>query len=161
MPATVSRTGRQRAALAAGPGLVADVLGDPAAVTALLGDLLDQRRSDPGPPARWVVPSIRLGLTSFEVTLLPTFSRDGDDVRLVAVTTPDSDAGARLRMDLRPTPLGSGACRLDASWRLELRVAVPRTAMRLAAPALDRTVTSTVRRIMHRAEAAVLAATRD
>jgi hypothetical protein len=47
---------------------------------------------------------------------------------------------------------------LVTAWRLELDVAVPRTALRLAAPALDRTVTATVRTIMRRTEQAVLAA---
>ena len=138
--------------------MVADVLSDPAAVTALLGDLLDQERSDPGPPARWVVPRIRLGLTSFDTTLVPRFTRDGDTVRIEANATPDSDADARLVMELAPEPLGPGACRLATTWRLELRGPVPRTALRLAGPALDRTVASTVQRILHRTEAAVLRA---
>lgn len=159
MPRTITRSGRQRAALAAAAGLVADVLADPAAVTDLLGDLLDQHRSDPGPPARWVVPRIRLGLGSFDTTLVPTFTRTGDHVRIDAVTTPDSDAAARLAMDLVASPLGSAACHLDTAWHLSLTVPLPRTALRLAAPALDRTVTGTVQRIMHRTEAAVLAAT--
>lgn len=128
-------------------------------MTELLGDLLDQRRSDPGPPARWVVPRIRLGLGSFDTTLVPTFTRTGDHVRIDAVTTPDSDATARLAMDLVASPLGPSACHLDTYWDLTLTVPLPRAALRLAAPALDRTVTSTVQRIMHRTEAAVLAAT--
>lgn len=161
MPRTITRSGRQRTALAAAPGLVADVLSDPAAVTEMLGDLLDQRRSRPGPPATWVIPRIRLGLTTFDTVLVPHFHRTGDDVRIQAVTTPGSQAEARLVLDLSPTPIGPAACHLDTVWRLQLAVPVPRTALRLAAPALDRTVQSTVQRIMRRTEAAVLAAVAD
>lgn len=161
MPRTITRTGRQRAALAAASDLVADVLSDPAAVTELLGDLLDQDRSDPGPPARWVVPRISLGLTSFDTVLVPSFTRTGDDVRIEAVATPDSDAGARLVLDLSAVPQGPGACRLETAWRLELRVSLPRTALRLMGPALDRTVASTVQNIMDQTEAAVLRATAE
>ena len=137
---------------------MADVLSDPAAVTELLGDLLDQERSDPGPPARWVVPRIRLGLASFDTVLVPGFTREGDTVRIDATATPGSDADARLLLVLVAEPLGAGTCRLEATWELELAVPLPRTALRLAGPALDRTVVSTVQRIMHRTEAAVLRA---
>lgn len=161
MPRTITRTGRQRAALAAGSAVVADVLCDPAAVTELLGDLIDQDLSDPGPPARWVVPPIRIGLTSFETTLLPRFVREDDTVRIDAASAPDADAHARLVLDLHPEALGPGACRLQIDWQLELRVRLPRAALRLAGPALDRTVASTVQRILHRTEAAVLRARSD
>lgn len=160
MPRTITRTGRQRASLAAGSAVVADLLADPVAVTALLGDLLDQRRSDAGPPTRWVVPRISLGLTSFENTLVPSFTRDGEAVRIQAVTTSDSDAGAEVLMDMRPEPTGPATCRLHTDWRLVLRIPLPRTALRLAGPALDRTVASTVQTIMHRTEAAALEAGR-
>lgn len=155
MPRTITRTGRQRAALAAGSGVVADVLSDPAAVTELLGDLLDQERSVPD---RWVVPRVRLAVASFDVALKPRFNRDGDTVRIDATSTRDSDATAHLRMQLAPEALGDDACRLTTTWQLELRVGLPRAALRLAGPALDRTIASTVRRIMHRTEAAVLRA---
>lgn len=155
MPRTITRTGRQRTALAAASDLVADVLADPEAVTELLGDLLDQRRSE---PTRWVVPRIRLGLRSFDTTLVPTFTRAGDAVRIDAVSTSGSDVSAQLAMDLVATPLGPSACHLQTDWQLALTVPMPRAALRLAGPALDRTVTSTVQRIMHRTEAAVLAA---
>lgn len=158
MPRTITRTGRQRAALAAGSAVVADVLSDPAAVTELLGDLLDQRRSDPGPPARWVVPRIRLGLASFDTVLVPRFTREADTVRIDATATRDSDAEARLLLVLAPEPMGPQACRLETTWQLEMRVPLPRAALRLAGPALDRTVASTVQRIMHRTEAAILRA---
>lgn len=158
MARTITRSGRQRTALAAAPGLVADVLSDPAAVTEMLGDLLDQQRSDPGPPPVWVIPRIRLGLTSFDTTLVPSFQRTGDEVRIEAVTTPASQARAQLVLHLSPTPIGPAACRLDTTWTLQLGVPIPRTALRLAGPSLDRTVTSTVQRIMRRTEAAVLAA---
>lgn len=161
MPRTITRSGRHRAALAVGPGRAADVLSDPAAVTELLGDLLDQDRSDPGPPARWVVPRIRVGLAGFESTLVPTFARSGDDVEVVrieAVTTADSDVEARLVLEMTASAMGPSACHLDTAWQLVLRVPLPRAALRLAGPALDRTVSSTVQRIMHRTEAAVLAA---
>lgn len=127
-------------------------------MTDLLGDLLDQERSDPGPPARWVVPRIRVGLAAFESTLVPTFVRRGDDISIQAVTTAESDVEARLLMDMAPAPIGPSACHLDTAWQLVLRVPLPRAALRLAGPALDRTVSSTVQRIMHRTEAAVLAA---
>lgn len=161
MPRTVTRTGRQRAALAAGSDLVADVLCDPAAVTALLGDLIDQDLSDPGPPARWVVPPIGIGLTSFETTLLPRFSREDDTVRIDAASAQGSDAAVRLELELHPEPLGPAACRLQIDWQLDLRVRLPLAALRLAGPALDRTVASTVQRILHRTEAAVLRARSD
>ena len=150
------RTGRQRTALAAAPAVVADVLADPAAVTRLLGDLLDQRRSEPGPPTRWVIPRIRLGPSSYDTVLLADFDRQGDVVQVTAVSTPDSDVEAELSMHLEPSGLGPQACRLETTWRLELVVPLPRTALRLAAPALDRTVSATVQRIMRRTEAAVL-----
>ena len=51
--------------------------------------------------------------------------------------------------------------RLQTDWRLALRVPLPRAAMRLAGPAIDRTVASTVQTIMLRTEAAVLASGRD
>lgn len=155
MPRTITRSGRQRTTLAAAPHLVADVLADPTAVTELLGDLLEQQRSD---PTRWVLPRIRLGLRSFGTTLVPTFTRSGDHVRIDAVTTPGSDVEARLAMDLTATPMGDAACQLDTDWHLALAVPLPRAALRVAGPGLDRTVTSTVQRIMHRTETAVLAA---
>lgn len=161
MPRTITRTGRQRAALGAGSRLVADVLSDPVAVTELLGDLIDQRRSVPGPPARWVVPRVSLGLATFDTTLVPTLERTGDVVRIEAVATAESDADVQLVMVLTPEPLGADACRLETMWRLALRVGLPRTALRLAGPALDRTVASTVQRIMRRTEAAVLDARSD
>ena len=136
------------------------MLGDPAADTALLGDLLDPSRSDPGPPPHWVVPPVRLGLATFETTLVPAFERSGDDVRIEAVTTPDSDARARIVMDMATEPLGPSRCRLETLWHLELAVPLPRAALRMAGPALDRTVASTVQRIMRRTEAAVLEARR-
>lgn len=156
MSRTITRSGRQRTALAAASHLVADVLADPTAVTELLGDLLDQQRSD---PSRWVLPRIRLGLRSFATILVPTFARSGDHVRIDAVTTPGSDVEAHLAMDLTATPIDGSACQLETDWRLALAVPLPRAALRLAGPGLDRTVTSTVQRIMHRTEAAVLAAT--
>jgi len=158
VPKTITRSGRQRTALAAAPGLVADVLSDPAAVTEMLGDLLDQQRSQVGPPSTWVIPRIRLGLASFDTILVPSFRRTDDQVRITAVTTPTSQAEARLVMDLSPTPVGPAACHLETVWKLQLGVPVPRTALRLAGPALDRAVASTVQRIMRRTEAAVLAA---
>lgn len=161
MPRTITRTGRQRASLAAGAAVVVDLLADPAAVTALLGDLLDQSRSNPGPPATWVVPRISLGLASFDTTLVPVFTRDGERVRIDAATTPESDAGARVLMDMAAESTGPGTCRLHTEWRLTLRVPLPRTALLLAGPALDRTVAGTVQTIMHRTEAAVLDARRD
>lgn len=159
MARPVVRTGRQRAALAAAPGLVADVLVDPPAVTELLGDLLDQERSEPGPPTRWVVPRVRVGPANVRAILLARFERTDDVVVITAVTTPDSDIEAELSLRLDPTGLGPAACRLETAWRIELVVPLPRTAMRLAAPALDRAVAATVQRIMRRTEAAVLAAT--
>lgn len=156
MPASIVRTGRQRAALAAGPSSVADVLSDPVTVTRLLGDLLDQGASDPGPPPRWVIPQVRVGLSSFDTVLAPTFRRSGDDVKIVAPATPDSDVEGRVVLDCTTTPLGPGASRLVTAWRLELDVAVPRTALRLAGPALDRTIKAIVQSIMHRTERAVL-----
>lgn len=161
MPRTITRTGRQRASLAAGAAVVADLLSDSVAVTALLGDLLDQSRSDPGPPARWVVPRISLGLASFDTTLVPVFTRDGQRVRIDATTTPESDAGARVLMDMAADATGPRSCRLHTDWRLTLRVPIPRTALLLAGPALDRTVAGTVRTIMHRTETAVLRASSD
>ncbi len=155
MPRTITRTGRQQASLAAGPHHVASVLSDPVAVTRLLGDLLDQRRSRPGPPARWVIPRISLGLASFDTVLVPTFHRDGDVVEIQAVTTDDSDAGARLDLTLDPAPTAQGGSLLVTLWRLELRVPLPRAALRLAGPAIDRTVASTVQTIMRRTETAV------
>lgn len=140
---------------------MADVLCDPGEVTELLGDLIDQDRSRPGPPARWVVPAIRIGLTTFDTTLLPRFTREGDRVRIDAASTQDSDAHARLVLDLHPESLGPTACRLHVDWQLELRVGLPRAALRLAGPALDRTVANTVQRILHRTEAAVLRARSD
>ncbi len=144
--------------LAADPGLVADVLNDPAAVTELLGDLLDQGRSDPGPPARWVIPRFRLGLATVDTTLVPRFERDGDRVRIEAVTTSGSDAGGRLVLDMAATEIDAGRSRLETVWELALKAPVPSAALRLLGPALDRTVASTVQRIMQRTEAAVLAA---
>jgi hypothetical protein len=155
VPRSITRSGRQEALLAAGAPVVADVLSDPVAVTALLGDLVDQRRSDPGPPARWVLPRINLGLRGFDTTLVPTFSRTGHEVVLEAVTTPDSDAGATLRLAMAPSPISDVQCRLTTSWRLLLRVSLPFAAHRLAGPALDRTVASTVQTIMWRTEEAV------
>ncbi len=159
MPRPITRTGRQQASLAAGPHVVADVLSDPAAVTALLGDLLDQRRSQVGPPTRWAIPRISLGLASFDTVLVPAFHRAEDVVRIQAVTTDASDAGARLDLTMDPTATGPGACTLLTSWRLELRVPLPRPALRLAGPAIDRTVASTVQTIMRRTERAVRDAT--
>lgn len=160
MPRTITRTGRQRAALAAGADLVAEVLADPVAVTALLGDLLDQRRSTPGPPPRWVVPRFRLGLTSVDTTLVPRFERDGRQVTIVAETTDTSDAWGMVRLAMLAEPVAPAACRLETTWRLEIAAPIPRTALRLVAPALDRTVDTTVRRIMRRTEEAVLDASR-
>lgn len=158
MPRTITRTGRQQASLAAGPHLVADVLSDPVTVTAMLGDLLDQRRSSAGPPARWAIPRISLGLASFDTVLVPTFRRDGDVVHIRAVTTQGSDAGARLDLQLEPVARGEAASELRTTWQLELRVPLPRAALRLAGPAIDRTVASTVQTIMRRTEQAVLEA---
>jgi hypothetical protein len=155
VPRTITRSGRQRTALAAAPDLVADVLADPSAVTDLLGDLLDQQRSD---PTRWVLPPIRLGLRSFGTTLAPTFARSGNDVRINAVTTPSSDVEAHLAMEMSASPIDGASCHLDTEWHLALAVPLPRAALRLAGPGLDRTVTSTLQRIMHRTEVAVLAA---
>ena len=157
MPRTITRTGRQQASLAAGPHRVASVLSDPAAVTELLGDLLDQQRSRPGPPARWVVPRINIGLASFDTVLVPTFRREGDTVHIEAATTEGSDAGARLELTLDPVPAEHGGSLLVTRWRLELRVPLPRPALLLAGPAIDRTVASTVQTIMRRTEAAVAA----
>lgn len=137
------------------------MLADPVAVTRLLGDLLDQRRSDPGPPARWAIPRIHLGLTHLDTVLAPRFERHGDDVVITAGTTPDSDAAGALRLDLTTTPIDTTTCELETAWVLELGVPLPRTAVRLMAPALDRTIAATVQRIMSRTEAAVLAATDD
>jgi hypothetical protein len=155
MSRTITRTGRQQASLAAGPHVVASVLSDPVAVTHLLGDLLDQRRSRAEPPVRWVIPRISLGLASFDTVLVPTFRRTGDLVRIEAVTTRDSDAGARLELSLDPAATEQGGSLLVTQWRLDLRVPLPRAALRLAGPAIDRTVASTVQSIMRRTEQAV------
>ena len=108
-----------------------------------------------------MIPRIRLGLTSFDTTLVPTFSREGDVVAIDAVATPESDAGADLHLLLTPEATGPVTSRLQTDWRLALRVPLPRAAMRLAGPAIDRTVASTVQTIMLRTEAAVLASGRD
>jgi hypothetical protein len=138
--------------------LVADLLSHPVAVTTMLGDLLDQRRSHGPPPTRWVVPRIHIGFGTFHTTLMPHFERDGDHVRIVAATTADSDADGHLVLDLDPIPQGPEACTLITEWQLELGIPLPRTALRLAGPALDRTVASTVQRIMDRTAHAVRAA---
>lgn len=161
MPRTITRTGRQHASLAAAASVVRGLLLDPAAVTHLLGDLLDQRRSQVGPPTRWAVPRISLGLTSFDTVLLPTFWQDDATVHIAAVTTQESDAGARLELAMAPSPTGPTSCTLTTVWRLELQVPLPRTALRLAAPAIDRTVASTVQTVLRRTEAAAVAANED
>ena len=154
MAGAIARTGRQQASLDASAMDVAALLEDPARVTALLGDLIDQERSSVGPPTRWVVPRITLGLTTLDTVLVPRFTRDGDVVRIRAHPTPDSDAGARVELALDPLPTGDHSCRLRTTWRLELQVPLPRPALRLAAPAIDRTVAGTVQTIMRRTEAA-------
>lgn len=158
MSRTITRSGRQQASLAAAADVVVELLLDPAAVTELLGDLLDQRRSQVGPPTRWAVPRISLGLTSFDTVLLPTFRRQADAVLIEAVTTPDSDATARLALRMEPTPTGAATSTLTTAWRLEMRVPLPRAALRFAVPAIDRTVASTVQTVLWRTEAAALAA---
>lgn len=158
MSRLITRTGRQRASLAAAASVVVELLLDPAAVTVMLGDLLDQDRSQVGPPTRWAVPRISLGLTSFDTVLLPTFVREDDAVHIAAVTTADSDASARLELTMQPTPTGPASCTLTTAWHLELRVPLPRPALRFAVPAIDRTVASTVQTVMRRTEAAALVA---
>ena len=154
MSGTIRRSGRQQSSLDARAGDVADLLEDPDRVTALLGDLIDRRRSSVGAQTRWVIPRISLGLTTLDTVLLPSFARDGDVVRIRAHTTPDSDAAARVELALDPLPTGPDSCRLRTTWRLELEVPLPRPAVRLAAPAIDRTVASTVQTIVRRTEAA-------
>ena len=152
MSRRITRSGRQRATLAADAQEVADLLADPVAVTALLGDLLDQERSAAGPPTRWALPRISVGPAHFDTVLLPTFERRDHEVRIEAVTTAESDTAATVQLVLDPRPAGPDACRLVTAWRLELDVPLPRAATVLATPAIDRTVASTVQTIMRRTE---------
>jgi hypothetical protein len=152
---TITRTGRQRIALTAGPVAIADVLADLDAVGVLLGSLLDQPRCTGLPDRSWALPPIGLGLRSLVVVAIPHVTRIGDDIEIRAISTPQSDATVDLTLGACCVPRPAGGTELTTSWRLELGLPVRRSVMSLMTPALDHSVRRIVADVMRRTSAAV------
>jgi hypothetical protein len=147
---TITRTGRQRIALTAGPVAIADLLADLDAVGVMLGSLLDQPRCTGLPNRSWALPAIGLGLRSLRVVAIPHVTRVGDDVDIRAVSTPQSDATVDLTLGARSVPRAEGGTDLTTSWRLELGLPVRRSVMSLMSPAIDHSVRRIVDDVMRR-----------
>lgn len=135
-----------RSRVDASPDRTLALLADPAFVTPMLGDLLDQDRSSGSPPVRWILPRLHVGATQVAVELAPTWDVEADAVVIDARATERSDATVQLRLTCSAMPVEGGAL-LTTAWTLRMDVPLPRMLLRLARPALDRSIGHVVEEI--------------
>lgn len=139
------------------PTRTLELLADPAFVTPMLGDLLDQQRSRATEPVRWVLPRLHVGGGDVLVVLAPRWTVTPDRVVIDAPSTEEADAQVQLRLTCSAVADGEGAV-LTTAWTLRMRVPLPRVLVRLARPALDRSIGNVVEEITRRTASGVSAA---
>lgn len=149
MSTEVARAGTRVSRVATSPRRTLELLADPAFVTEVLGDLLDQQRSSGEAPVRWTLPRLHVGTAAVEIVLAPRWQLHADRVVVHAVTTEEADAHVELRLTCVVAPDGN-ATSVTFAWTLRLDVPLPRMLIGLARPALDRGIGQVVEDILRR-----------